>query len=445
MQNAASNHADPIDPLAGSLREYRDPRGTDLLGRVEGFFRWQDRRRDSGFWPYARSTEAAPKAVCAAKDDSGRPVHGINFGSQDYLSLASHPEIKTAAIEAIEQYGVHSAGSPAFLGNTRYSIALEAKIAQFLQMEHVLLFPTGYAAGYGAIKGLVRPADYVVMDALAHACLQDGAAAATNNVYLHRHLDIASARRWLTRIRERDTENAILLVTESLFSMDSDTPDIAAFQALAHEFGATLMVDVAHDLGCIGEDGRGHIGVQGMLGSVDLVMGSFSKTFASNGGFVASRSRGVKEFLRYFGTPGTFSNALSPVQAAIVLRAFDIVDSVEGRALRSDLMRNVLDLRNRLHEAKMDVYGQPSAIVSVKMGTEMLARLVSSRLPDLGLIANLVEFPAVAKGAARFRLQVMAKHSPDHVAGAVDRLRMALDDVLVEDCSRRPAVQVSAA
>jgi len=234
-------------------------------------------------------------------------------------------------------------------------------------------------------------------------------------------------------------------VTESLFSMDSDTPDIAAFQALAHEFGATLMVDVAHDLGCIGEDGRGHIGVQGMLGSVDLVMGSFSKTFASNGGFVASRSRGVKEFLRYFGTPGTFSNALSPVQAAIVLRAFDIVDSVEGRALRSDLMRNVLDLRNRLHEAKMDVYGQPSAIVSVKMGTEMLARLVSSRLPDLGLIANLVEFPAVAKGAARFRLQVMAKHSPDHVAGAVDRLSMALDDVLVEDCSRRPAVQVSAA
>ena len=436
--------ATALDPLMGSLREYRDPRGIDLLGRTAEFLRWQDLRRSNGYWPYSRSTEAAPLAICAPKDDSGRPVRGVNFASQDYLSLASHPEIKRAATEAIAEYGVHSAGSAAFLGNTKYSIALEQKIGEFLQMEHVVLFPTGWAAGYGVIKGLVRPTDHIVMDGLAHACLQDGAAAATSNVYLHRHLDATSARRWLSRIRARDTENAILVVTEGLFSMDSDTPDLAAFQALCHEYQATLMVDVAHDLGCIGDDGRGHIGLQKMLGAIDLVMGSFSKTFASNGGFVACKSRAVKEYLRYFSTSGTFSNALSPIQAAIVLKAFQIVDSDEGRSLRSCLIGNASDLRRRLNEAEMEVYGQPSAIVAVKMGTERLARRVSRLLPELGLVANLVEFPAVAKGAARFRLQVMAQHSPENIADAVALLSLALRDARLEN-DARTALQVSAA
>ena len=113
----------------------------------------------------------------------------MNFGSQDYLSLSRHPAIRQAAHEAIERYGVHSAGSPAFIGNTTHSIALERKISQFLGMERTVLYPTGFAAGFGAIKGLVRSSDHIVMDCLAHACLQEGAAAATKNVYLFRHLE----------------------------------------------------------------------------------------------------------------------------------------------------------------------------------------------------------------------------------------------------------------
>src|SRR5215469_5588483 len=193
--------ATALDPLMGSLREYRDPRGIDLLGRTAEFLRWQDLRRGNGYWPYSRSTEAAPLAICAAKDDSGRPVRGVNFASQDYLSLASHPEIKRAATEAIAEYGVHSAGSAAFLGNTKYSIALEKKIGEFLQMEHVSLFPTGWAAGFGVIKGLVRPNDHIVMDMLSHACLQEGAAAATKNVHHFRHNDVDAVREKLAHIR----------------------------------------------------------------------------------------------------------------------------------------------------------------------------------------------------------------------------------------------------
>jgi 7-keto-8-aminopelargonate synthetase-like enzyme len=426
MRNEVSASLPPT--LTGSLREYRVVEGHDLLKRIEGFYNWQNQRFHEGFWPYSRITEAGPQRVCSVSDDLGRTTNGVNLGSQDYLSLAGHPEIHQAAHEAIDRYGVHSAGSPAFIGNTTYSVALERKISEFLQMEHAVLYPTGYAAGAGVIKGLVRSNDHIVIDALAHACLQDGAAAATKNVHLFRHLETESARRWLAHIRAKDTTNGILLVTEGLFSMDSDTPNIGELVELAREYDATLMVDVAHDLGCLGEDGRGHIGMQKMLGEVDIVMGSFSKTFASNGGFVATKSCSVQQYLRYFSMPGTFSNALSPIQAAVALKAFEIVDSQEGVALRRSLMRNILSLREHIGRSGMEIYGDPSAIVAVKMGTEALARLVSRQLSHAGLIANLVEFPAVEKGQARFRLQVQANHTEAQIAEAASTLQKAYAD-----------------
>jgi 7-keto-8-aminopelargonate synthetase-like enzyme len=415
----------PSAALAGSMRDFRVPGGADLLGRTEGFFRWQDLRRQNGLWPFSRTTEDGPKTICAAQDDSGNRMRGVNFASQDYLSLSSHPTIKATAIETIERCGVHSAGSPALVGNTSHSVALERKIAEFLEMDHVVLYPTGWAAGFGVVKGLVRSADHVVMDMLSHSCLQEGASAATNNIHLFRHLDTEYCRGILTKIRSRDQENGILVITEGLFSMDSDTPDLIALQSFCHEYNATLVVDVAHDLGCLGEDGRGHIGMQNMLNKVDVVMGSFSKTFASNGGFVACKSRAVKEYLRFYSAPATFSNALSPAQAAVILKAFELVESDEGRALRQQLLSNVLSLRRELQQASLQYYGDPSAIVCVKMGSESLARLVSRRLPELGLVANLVEFPAVPKGAARIRMQVMANHTEGNIIEAVRILRTA--------------------
>jgi 7-keto-8-aminopelargonate synthetase-like enzyme len=423
MSDITSAHIPPA-ALTGSMRDFRVPCGADLLGRTEGFFKWQDLRRQNGLWPFSRATEDGPDTVCSAQDDSGNKMRGVNFASQDYLSLSSHSGIKETAKQTIERCGVHSAGSPALVGNTSYSVALERKIAEFLKMNEVVLYPTGWAAGFGVIKGLVRSADHVVMDMLSHSCLQEGASAATNNIHLFRHLDNEYCQNILTKIRAKDKENGILVVTEALFSMDSDTPDLAALQALCHEFNATLVVDVAHDLGNLGYDGRGHIGIQDMLGKIDIVMGSFSKTFASNGGFVACKSRAVKEYLRFYSAPATFSNALSPVQAATILKAFEVVES-EGRALRLEMMTNVLALRDQLRGAGLDYYGDPSAIVCVKMGSEGLARLVSKRLPELGLLANLVEFPAVPKGAARIRMQVMANHSDKNIADAVRILKTA--------------------
>lgn len=415
----------PPAALAGSARDYRYPRGADLQGRIEGFYKWQNLRRQHGLWPFSRSADESPSAVMAARDDAGARFRGVNFASEDYLNLGSHPALKQVAHEVIDQFGLHSAGSAAMFGASAHSVQLERVIADFLGAAEAVLFPTGWAAAFGAIKGLVRPTDHVLLDSLAHASLKEGAAAATKNVYLFRHNSLEDCRSWLQKIRAQDTRNGVLVATESLFSLDSDTPDLRALQALCDEFDATLLVDAAHDLGAMGPGGRGALGAQGMLGKVDLVMGSFSKTFGSNGGFVACRSREVKEYLRFFSPTCAHSSALSPLQAATVMKAFEIIGGPEGDALRDRLMANVESLRRLIAEAGFEVYGEPSGVVCVKVGLEGLARLIARRLPDAGLIANLVEFPAVPKNQARLRLQVMAAHSEENIGDAVAALKSA--------------------
>lgn len=416
----------PSAALSGSMRDFRVGLGPDLLQRCDAFFEWQDVRRQSGTWPFSRSTEMGPGSSCVVRDDRGELQEGVNFASQDYLSLSSHPDVIQVAKDAIDAMGVHSAGSPALVGNTSTSVLLERRLADALGCAESILFPTGWAAGFGVIKGIIRPRDYILIDALSHACLQTGAAAATKNVVPFRHLNLDDCRAKLAAIRAKEPLAGIMLVTEGLFSMDSDTPDIAGMQTLAREYGATLMVDVAHDFGNLGPNGTGHIGMQSMLGQVDLVMGSFSKTFGSNGGFVATHSRAVKEYLRFYSPSCTFSNALSPAQVATVLKSLDIIQSAEGEALRTKLMRNVLDLREQLARRELEVHGDPSAIVAVKTGEEALARLTARELPSLGLLANLVEFPAVPKGRARFRLQVMAGHGTAQIETAASCMERGL-------------------
>jgi len=443
----------PEAALAGSLRDFRAPEGADLMDRVTGFFEWQDLRRQHDLWPYARSTSTAPQARCEAKSDAGDNFSGINFASQDYLSLSSHPAIKQAAIEAIGEYGVHSAGSAALLGNTANSLLLEQGLSSFLGGREIVLYPTGWSAGYGSVQGFVRSNDHVVLDILAHSCLQEGAKAATQNIHYHGHLNLDALSRKLERIRATDQQNGILVVTESLFSMHSDTPDLAAMRALCDQFGATLLVDCAHDLGSIGDDGLGHLGLQNAIDSADIIIGSFSKTFGSNGGFIAVKTRAAAEYLKYYSATHTFSNALSPVQAATVLTALNIVRSEEGRALRRKLMDNILYLRAELTRAGLETLGDPSPIVPVRLGLEGVGRFASRHLMAMGGIANLVEYPAVPQGGARFRFQVMASHTEEDIDQVVKILAKAMRDADLEyrlghegqDTARPAAARSSAA
>lgn len=407
-----------LNVLAGSVADFARPRGSNILTRIEPYSQWSHARRESGVWPYSNAIEATPNRQMRVTNDAGMAVTGLNFASQDYLSLSSHHKIDEAVRKALALYGPHSAGSPMLQGNTKVSLELEQLIADTLQMEHVVLFPTGWAAGYGSIRALVRRHDHVIADALAHNCLAEGMTVATKNIHRVPHLDVDGVFEKLRAIRQKDRRNGILVVTEGLFSMDADSPDIGYLQDLCDTYDATLLVDIAHDFGSMGPQGTGTLGTQNMLGAVDLVMGSFSKTFASNGGFLATRSRAVKEYVKTYSASHIFSNALSPIQANVVKTALEIVRSSEGDQLRTQLMDAITHLRASLAEYGINCLGKPSPIVPVPLGGEAEARIIARKVFERGLFANLVEFPAVAKGNARFRMQVMAKHTRDDAQDA---------------------------
>jgi glycine C-acetyltransferase len=392
----------------------------NLLDRWNESGEWWQERVEHKLDPYQKySTSRVGNFIEGAHRD-GTAFSGHNFASQDYLSLSSHPALIEAAKSAIDTYGLHSAGSAALMGNTALSVALERRLEAFLGFDDVVVFPIGWAAGYGAVKTLVKATDHVVIDILAHACLQEAARDATNNVHVHSHLNLRAVESRLARIRREDQTNGILVVTETLFSMDSDMPDIAAMQEICNRYEATLLVDCAHDLGALGETGRGKLEDFGLVGKVDVLVGAFSKSFASMGGFVATNNKGFRFALRGQCGPSTFTNAMSPIQAATILGSINIVDSEEGAERRRKLMDNSLRLRAGLEEAGFEVLGKPSAVVPMLIGDILLARLMTRYAVELGGIVNLVEHPAVARNACRWRLQVMADHTEAQIDAMVE-------------------------
>jgi glycine C-acetyltransferase len=373
---------------------------------------------------FAKQIDGPVLTTALARDRKGRVIsQGLNLASQDYLSLACHPAIKAAAHEAIDTDGLHSGGSPALMGNTTLSVALERRLCEFLGVNTCALFPTGWGAGYGAIRALVRPTDHIVIDRLSHACLWEGARAATQNIHVFPHLSERGVERCLEGIRAQDPGAGILVVTESLFSMDADTPDLAAHQALCHRYGATLLVDMAHDLGSMGQRGLGALEAQNMVGKVDVLMGSFSKTFAANGGFVACNEPGLKLAIRFQCGPHTFTNAMSPVQAAVVIKALDIIESSEGLQRRERLLSNATYLRQGLQAEGWQVLGQPSAVVPLVLGGIGRSRFLTRFLLEQGMVVNLVEHPAVPMKGSRLRLQVMADHTHVQLDAFTNTLR----------------------
>lgn len=424
------NHDAVFNSITSDFMNDRQP---DLLRRWDGHRDWWDARLAQGVDPYCKSSQSRiGTSGRIAERSGGRSFSGLNFASQDYLNLASHPAVREAACAAIETFGVHSAGSAALMGNTALSVALEARLADWLGFADCTLFPTGWAAGYGVIRTLVRPEDHVVIDVLAHASLQEGARAATRNIRSFPHLSVEAAERRLRSIRQEAPGAGILLVTETLFSMDSDVPRIDALQALCRQYGATLMVDAAHDLGAIGPEGLGFLAQQQMTGRVDVLMGSFSKSFASNGGFVASHARGLKMALRVACGPSTFSNALSPVQAAVIGRAMELIRAPEGAARRQRLLANSQRLRAGLQAAGFRVLGQDSAILPVVLGGNALSRLMTRAAFQAGAIVNLVEYPAVSRHGCRWRLQVMAEHEAAQIDRMVEIAQAARAEALKE-------------
>lgn len=409
-----------------SLLDFVNVKGTLPQARYGPCAHWVQARCDQNTWPYRRVLTSTVSNQVTASDASGRPIgkECLNYASQDYLGLVGDARIRDAAREAVDRYGVHSSGSPALLGRNEPMLALADKLCAVSGRERCLLYPTGWAAGYGVIAGLANRQDVILMDQFAHNCLQQGAQV-SRRVVRFRHNDADEIERLLQKTRADSDSRGIFLVLESLYSMDADSPDLARVVALARHYEAIIILDVAHDFGAMGERGLGLLERVAHDVEPDVIMGSFSKTFASNGGFVLC-SPPVHNYLCYFSDTHIFSNALSPVQASVVLRAAQIVFSSEGQQLRRRLMDNVVALRKAMTRQGIEVGGGPSPIVPAFVGEEVVARLASAQLTAQGLLANLVEFPAVPRGRARFRFQVMPGHSAETAETAAMALSAAM-------------------
>ena len=407
--------------LEKDIISYRTVSGPDLMARNDPFLAWKQAREQADLWPYFRRYDTALTPQATAVSDLGVITNGPNFGGQDYLSLTGHPAVHEAAARALRDYGPITAGSPALGGANPLSKGLEAGLAELLHAEHVVLFPTGWAACFGTIRSLMHRGDHILLDKLSHDSLRQGAAASGAAVRFFRHLDNDDVRTHLAEIRATDTTNAVLVVTEGVFSMDSDTPQLAELLAVCREFDAKLLVDVAHDAGAMGEHGGGQPEVQGIVGEIDLLVGAFSKSFATTGGYLATRSASVREFVRMFGGPQTFSSAITPVQTAVAAAALEIITSPDGARRRTSVAAVAGRLRDGLRARGLQVMGDiVCPVVPVLVGTTATARVASGLIARDGLIAHLVEQPAVASDAARFRMQAMAGHEDADVDQAVD-------------------------
>ncbi|ERN42501.1 7-keto-8-aminopelargonate synthetase [Rubidibacter lacunae KORDI 51-2] len=417
--------------LKGSLLNYIRQKGTDLEERTSAFSDWISKRRQNEVWPYSRVLHKNGVVADVFDEFESGGRRALNFGSQDYLSLSGHPAVIEAAVKACQEFGVHSAGSPVLSGRTKYMLELEKRLSSVLRKDSCAIYATGWSAGFGVVSGLVRPNDSVVIDRLAHSCIAEGARHSTKNINWFQHNNLEEFHSVVQQAREKNPKQGLFVLLESLYSMDSDSPDLESFSKVTREYGGIIILDVAHDFGCMGNKGLGVLDNTAENYWPDIVMGSFSKSFASNGGFVAASSK-VIEYLRYYSPSFTFTNALSPIQCAIVLTCFDVIFSKDGEALRSKLRENIIRLRDGMTSKGFRLGGIPSPIVPVFVGNEAKARLTSRALEDRNLLANLVEFPAVARGEARFRFQVMREHSSQDIDDACHIMAEATSTYLSE-------------
>jgi 8-amino-7-oxononanoate synthase len=363
----------------------------------------------------------------------------LNFSSNDYLGLANHPALKAAAINAIERYGAGAGASRLICGSLAPHHQLEKALAEFKGAEAALTFTTGYATALGTICSLVGKEDIIIIDKLVHACIVDAAklSGAKLRVFAHNDLnDLDEILKW-AEARSRITHHApvlrsafgeggsrILIVTESIFSMDGDHAPLREIVALKEKYGACLMVDEAHATGLYGQHRRGLTEQLGVSAQIEIQMGTLGKALGAAGGYICG-SQKLIDYLVNRARPFIFSTAPVPAAAAAAASAIEVVKSTEGEARRNTLWQRVSELKSKLN---VQTPNDPAAIIPLHIGDEARAIQVAAALLDKGILIPAVRYPTVARGKARLRLTFSAAHT----AAQIELLASALQPCLAE-------------
>jgi len=338
----------------------------------------------------------------------------LMFGSNDYLDLITHPKVKEAAAQAVRKYGSGCSGSRLLNGTLDIHVKLEHELAAFVHKEAAIIFGTGFQANYATLSALTEKGDVMICDHNLHASLVEGALRSPARTVRFRHNDLDHFERCLENC---PPEEKIFIVSEGVFSMEGDIADLPAILKLAKPYGARVYVDEAHGIGVLGETGAGAAEHLGVLDDVDIVMGTFSKSLASVGGFIAAE-RAVVDYLKHTARPFVFSASLPAASVAAVAVALQIMQKEPER--RQRLLRVAGLLREELRARGYAVLPGETAIVPVVVGEELdLCRLCKALLEE-GIYINPVLRPAAAQNL--LRISVTAAHTESHVARLLDTL-----------------------
>ena len=386
----------------------------DLFKKCFDFTRADDIKA-LGYYPYFRPIEENEGPVVQIE---GRKI--VMAGSNNYLGLTAHPKVKEAALKAVQKYGTGCSGSRYLTGTLDLHIELEKRLANFFGSEAVLLFSTGYQTAQGIIPTLVQRGEYVVSDRDNHACIVAGqmmAKGATAELVRYKHNDMADLERVLQKL---PPDAGKLIVSDGVFSTGGEIVELPALVSLAKKYNARTLIDDAHAVGVIGKGGRGTASEFNLEGDVDLTMGTFSKTFASLGGFVSGKER-VINYLKHHSAALIFSASPTPAAVAAAIASLEIMEQEPERVTK--LISNADKVRKELSKAGFNVIDGRTAIVPVIVGNDELAFAMWKKLYEAGVFVNVFISPGVPQGRQMMRTSYMSTHEDHHLEFIVDTFK----------------------
>ena len=403
--------ADPTPPADGRPMPA-------LFAKAERFFAPDGdyaRSHESGLYPYFRAIEVSEGSHATI---NGREV--IMAGSNNYLGLTNDPRVEEAAQAAIRKYGTGCTGSRFLNGTLDLHLELEERLARFMRKEACVLFSTGYMTNQGVLQSLAGKGDLIFSDKDNHACIVAGQQVSLAETIRYRHNDLDHLRGFLEREATERPNAGKLIAVDGVFSMSGTIAQVPELVALAEEFDAALMLDDAHAVGVIGDGGRGSASVFGLEDRVDLITGTFSKSFASLGGFAVGTQTAI-EYIRHTASTHIFSASMPPANVATVLACLDILEAEPERLDRLAAISNTM--REGLRGLGFNVWNSQTPIIPVVIGEMYTCLRFWKDLLEAGVFANAVVPPAVPRGQSLMRTSYMAAHSDDELDRILEAFR----------------------
>lgn len=390
----------------------------DLFKKCQDFTRIED-LKSINLYPYFHELESKQDTIVEMEGHKT-----IMIGSNNYLGLTSHPEVIDAGVEALKKYGSGCSGSRFLNGTLDLHVKLEKELAKFLHKEEVVTFSTGFQSNLGIISAIAGRNDYIVCDKENHASIYDACKLSYAKMLRYEHNNMEDLERQLQSIPQ---DKGILIVTDGVFSMSGEICNLPKIVELKHKYGARVMVDDAHGFGVIGKGGRGTGSHFNLEDEVDIIMGTFSKSLASLGGYMASSER-VANYVRHNSRPFIFSASIPPANVACARKALEIIKREPERV--KNLQDNGAYVRAGLEKRGIKYIPSETPIVAIYTYDDEKTFLACKMLFERGVYVNPVVSPAVPVGSSLIRTSYTATHTHEQLDEAMDKIKQVLDEIL---------------